>query len=108
MTFQIILGKYWNHCFRGAQASWDGIARDNRRFIKAVFWILRIGAPWRDLPQAYDDWKNTHRRFSRWKDKGIWEKPFKGLIDDPDLEWLMIDASHANGSPACSRSARRQ
>ena len=40
----------------------------------AVFWILRTGAPWRDLPPDYGDWKNTHRRFCRWRDKGIGEK----------------------------------
>ena len=34
-------------------------AQDNRRFINAVFWILRTGAPWRDLPPDYGDWKNT-------------------------------------------------
>ena len=39
-------------------------ARDNRLFINAVFWILRTGAPWKDLPPDYGDWKNTHRRFS--------------------------------------------
>ena len=33
-------------------------AQDNRRFINAVFWILRTGAPWRDLPPDYGDWKN--------------------------------------------------
>ena len=38
-------------------------AHDNRRFIDAVCWILRTGAPWRDLPPDYGDWKNTHRRF---------------------------------------------
>ena len=36
-------------------------AQDNRRFIDAVCWILRTGAPWRDLPPDYGDWKNTHR-----------------------------------------------
>jgi len=42
-------------------------AHDNRRFIDAVCWILRTGAPWRDLPPDYGDWKNTHRRFRRWR-----------------------------------------
>jgi transposase len=83
----------------GRPGSWGGIARDNRLFINAVFWILRTGAPWRDLPPDYGDWKNTHRRFSRWRDKGIWEKLFKALMDDPDFEWLMIDASHAKIHP---------
>jgi transposase len=83
----------------GRPGSWGGIAQDNRRFVNAVFWILRTGAPWRDLPPDYGDWKNTHRRFSRWRDKGIWEKLFEALIDDPDFEWLMIDASHAKIHP---------
>ena len=53
---------------------------DNRLFINAVFWILRTDAPWRDLPPDYGDWKNTHRRFIRWRDKGIWEKLLEQLI----------------------------
>ena len=47
---------------------------DNRQLINAVIWILRTGAPWRDLPPDYGGCKNTHRRFCRWRDKGIWEK----------------------------------
>mgnify|MGYP006195623917 CR=1 FL=1 len=46
-------------------------AADNRLFINAVLWIFRTGAPWRDLPPDYGDWKNTHRRFCRWWDLGI-------------------------------------
>ena len=46
-------------------------AHDNRRFIDAVCWVLRTGAPWRDLPPDYGDWKNTHRRFCRWRDRGV-------------------------------------
>jgi transposase len=41
-----------------------GIAKDNRQFLNAVFWVLRTGAPWRDLPPDYGDWKNAHRRFA--------------------------------------------
>lgn len=78
----------------GQRGQWGGVAKDNRQFINAVFWILRTGAPWRDLPSAYGDWKNTHRRFCRWRDKGVWEALLDRLIDEPDYEWLMIDASH--------------
>lgn len=74
-------------------------AKDNRLFLNAVFWILRTGAPWRDLPPDYGDWKNTHRRFCRWRDRGVWEELLDEVTDDsvtdePDFEWLMIDASY--------------
>ena len=67
-----------------------------------MFWILRTGAPpyqvrgrlWRDLPTDYGDWKNTHRRYSRWRDQGGWAELLEAVIDDPDFEWLLIDASH--------------
>lgn len=78
----------------GRQGQWGGVAKDNRTFINAVLWILRTGAPWRDLPAEYGDWKNTHRRFCRWRDARIWEKRLEQLVNDVDYEWLMIDASH--------------
>jgi transposase len=83
----------------GRKGAWGGIAKNNRLFINAVFWILRTGAPWRDLPPAYGGWSNTHRRFIRWRDAGIWEKLLEALIDQPDYEWLMIDASHCKVHP---------
>ena len=69
-------------------------AQNNRRFINAVFWVLRTGAPWRDLPPDYGDWGNTHRRFIRWRNKNVWAELQEALVDDPDFEWLMIDASY--------------
>jgi transposase len=83
----------------GRAGVWGGRAKDNRQFINAVFWILRSGAPWRDLPPDYGSWSNTHRRFIRWRDKGIWEKLLEQLVDAPDYEWLMIDASHIKVHP---------
>jgi transposase len=78
----------------GRKGTRGGNARNNRQFINAVFWILRTGAPWRDLPSDYGNWNNTHRRFCRWRDKGIWEKIMDALINEPDFEWLIIDASY--------------
>ena len=60
---------------------------------------MRTGAPWRDLPPDYGCWSNTHRRFIRWRDKGIWEQLMEILIDEPDYEWLMIDASYCKVHP---------
>jgi transposase len=68
--------------------------RGNRLFVEAVIWKFRSGAPWRDLPERFGDWKNTHKRFSRWAASGVWERLFKTLADDPDNEYAMIDARH--------------
>ncbi len=81
------------------KGGWGAIARDNRLFINTIFWILRTGAPWRDLPSDYGDWKNTHRRFCRWRDKGLWENLLEIIIEKLDYEWLMIDASHCKVHP---------
>ena len=83
----------------GRKGVWGGIAEDTRLFINAVFWILSTGAPWRDLPPDYGGWSNTHRRVIRWWDKGIWKQLLGILIDEPDYEWLMIDASHGKVHP---------
>ena len=83
----------------GRKGLWGGIARDNRNFINAVFWILRTGAPWRDLPPDYGGWCNTHRRFTRWRDKGVWARLLEVLIHEPDYEWLIVDASHCKVHP---------
>ena len=83
----------------GRKGVWGGIAKNNRQFINAVFWVLRTGAPWRDLPPDFGGWSNTHRRFIRWRNAGVWEKLLDVLIEDPDYEWLMIDASHCKVHP---------
>ncbi len=78
-------------------------AKDNRRFINAVKWIFRTGAPWRDLPPGYGKWKAVHTRFCRWRDRGVWEMLLEELSgEEPDMEWLMIDASHVKVHPHAS------
>ena len=67
--------------------------RDNRLFVEAVLWIVRTGAPWRDLPDAFGAWNSAFRRFSRWAAAGVWDRLFAAMLDDPDFEYLILDST---------------
>ena len=93
----------------GQSGQWGGVAKDNRLFIDAVFWILRTGAPWRDLPPEYGKWGTVHQRFIRWRDRRIWEKLLEIVIDEPDFQRRMIDATHCKVHPhACGARGENQ
>ena len=68
-------------------------AKDNRLFLEAVFWRVRTGSPWRDLPPALGNWNSQFRRFRRWAKTGVFESLFKAMSDDPDLEYALIDGT---------------
>ena len=70
-------------------------ADDNRRFLNAVLWIARTGAPWRDLPERFGKYDSVYQRFRRWAKQGRWEAIFEALRaeGDPDFECLMLDSS---------------
>ena len=67
--------------------------KDTRRFIDAVLWMARTGSPWRDLPREFGSWNTVWRRFDRWSAAGVWERLFEALAEDPDFEYLIIDAT---------------
>ncbi len=69
-------------------------AGDNRTFFNGVLWVMRTGSPWRDLPEWYGNWNSVFVRFRRLAKSGFWEMLNAKMIDDPDWEWVMIDASH--------------
>jgi transposase len=70
-----------------------GTAADNRLFVEAVLYRYRAGVPWRDLPERFGDWKNVHRRWSRWAQSGVWKKVFQYLAGEADNEYAMIDST---------------
>jgi transposase len=77
----------------GRAGQWGGVAKNNRRFINAVLWVLHTGARWTNLPSEYGNWNTVHQRFRRWRQNGSWEKILDILIDDPDYSWLILNTA---------------
>ena len=47
--------------------------RDHRTIINGILWILKTGAPWRDLPVNFGPWKTVYERFRLWVSNGLWD-----------------------------------
>jgi transposase len=78
--------------------------RDNWRVLNGIFWVLRTGAPWRDLPERYGPYTTAYNRFNRWRKAGIWNHLMDAIVKAYDGKVQMIDSSivrvhqHASGA----------
>jgi transposase len=71
-----------------------GIRRVNdRRVLNGIFWVLRSGAPWRDLPETYGPRTTCYNRFVRWRRAGVWDQIMDALTAGHDAAVQMIDTS---------------
>lgn len=74
-------------------------SHDHRQTINGILWILRTGAPWRDLPEGYGAWQTVSGRFYRWRKQGIWQPILQRLQQEADeagnLNW---ELHHVDGS----------
>ena len=73
-----------------------------RKFIEAIVWINRTGAPWRDLPEKFGKSNSVFRRFTRWKRNGVWERMYLHFIQEPDMENLLIDSTIVRAHPCAA------
>jgi len=84
---------------------------DNRQVVNAIRWVLKTGAPWRDLPEHYPKWKTVHSRFSRWAQRGVWARVLAELAKDQDDESFLIDATivraHQDAAGALKKQDRK-
>ena len=88
-----------------------GVPRVNdRRVLNGIFWVLRSGAPWRDLPEAFGPYTTCYNRFVRWRRAGVWSRIIDALAAAHDAAVQMIDTSivrvHQHG--ACITRNQRQ
>src|SRR5262249_24150385 len=79
--------------------------KNNRKVLNGIFWVLRAGAPWRDLPERYGSYTTAYNRFNRWRKAGIWDGLMDAIVKAHDGKVQMIDSSivrvhqHASGPP---------
>ena len=63
------------------------------RVLNGIFWVLRSGAPWRDLPEAFGPYTTCYNRFVRWRRAGVWGRIIDALAAAHDAAVQMIDTS---------------
>ncbi len=92
----------------------DGRGRpwqDTRAVLNGVFWVLRTGAPWHDLPRRYPPYQTCHRRFQQWQRSGLLTQLLQKLAEDLrdrgklDLSESFIDASFSSAKKGALLSA---
>jgi transposase len=84
----------------------------HRAVVNGILWILRTGAPWRDLPERYGKWNTVYTRFKRWRRDGTWTRIFSALLDERDDQGRLdhdlwcIDGTIVHAA-RCAGGARR-
>src|SRR5262245_35287774 len=66
---------------------------NDRRVLNGIFWVLRSGAPWRDLPDTFGPYTTCYNRFVRWRRAGVWGRIMEALAGANDTAVQMIDTS---------------
>lgn len=86
---------------------------DHRLVMDGIIWILRTGAPWRDLPERFGPWKTVYERFRLWSRSGFWQTLRAKLVAADHaaghLDWslFLIDATNVRAHKA-SAGARKK
>jgi transposase len=104
---RIMNGRPSSQCCRKAR----GVPRvDDRRVLNGICWMLRSGAPWRDLPDCYGPRTTCYNRFVRWRRAGVWERIMPALAAVHDAAVQMIDTSivRVHQHAACAARNRSQ
>ena len=86
--------------------------RDPRDVLNGILWILRTGAPWKDLPERYPSYQTCHRRFQHWVESGTMQRVLEALARDLeargqlDLSECFIDGTFAGAKKGAPSSGR--
>src|SRR3546814_7430546 len=84
-----------------------GVPRvDDRRVLNGIFWVLRSGAPWRDLPERYGPRTTCYNRFARWRKAGVWDHLMDAITAAHDGAIQMIDSTSVRAHQQAATATR--
>ena len=87
--------------------------RPPRRMLNGILWILRTGAPWRDLPEGYGPWRTVYGYFRSWRDAGVFERVLEAMqirLDaEGGIDWDLwcVDGTTIRASRAAAGAGKR-
>lgn len=84
---------YLNSKKRGKKGTYCKNREKTIIFLEGVYFIMRTGAQWIELPKYYGKHKSLHKRFFSWSKRGVWNDILSFFSQDCDMESVMIDAS---------------
>lgn len=70
-----------------------------------IIYRLKTGCPWRYLPNCYGKSNTVFKAFRRWSESGLFNRLFKRLIHQADMEWVSIDATHVRAHQSSAGAA---
>lgn len=85
---------------------------DHRMVLGGMLWILRAGAPWRDMPERYGKWQSVYARFPRWTRDGTIDRVLKAMRIRLDaqgkIDWdpWCIDGTSVRASRAAAGASK--
>ncbi len=80
--------------------------KDDRKILNGIFYVLRTGAPWHDLPDRYGPRTTVYNRYVRWGERGVWRDIFEALAVECDDALIFIDASIVKARRAAAGSKK--
>jgi transposase len=79
---------------------------DDRRVLNGIFWVLRSGAPWRDLPERYGPRTTCYNRFARWRKAGVWDRMMDAISAASEGDIQMIDSTSVRAHQQAATAKR--
>lgn len=87
--------------------------KDLRTMLNGILWILRTGAPWRDLPERFGPWQTVYDHFRVWRNQGVYDRILQALhicLDrQGQIDWDLwcIDGSSVRAARAAAGAAKK-